>query len=50
MRMVCQRVLEAKVTVNDNPVGSIGRGLLVYLGVGEGDTIICEFFQTRRAR
>jgi D-tyrosyl-tRNA(Tyr) deacylase len=39
MRMVCQRVLEAKVTVNDNPVGSIGRGLLVYLGVGEGDTI-----------
>ena len=39
MRMVCQRVLEAKVTVNDRPVGSIGRGLLVYLGVGEGDTI-----------
>jgi D-tyrosyl-tRNA(Tyr) deacylase len=39
MRMVCQRVLEAKVTVNDSPVGSIGRGLLIYLGVGEGDTI-----------
>jgi D-tyrosyl-tRNA(Tyr) deacylase len=39
MRMVCQRVLEAKVTVNGSPVGSIGRGLLVYLGVGEGDTI-----------
>jgi D-tyrosyl-tRNA(Tyr) deacylase len=39
MRMVCQRVLEAKVTVNDEPVGSIGRGLLVYLGVGKGDTI-----------
>jgi D-tyrosyl-tRNA(Tyr) deacylase len=38
MRMVCQRVLEAKVTVNDRPVGSIGRGLLVYLGVGKGDT------------
>ena len=39
MRMVCQRVLEAKVTVNDRPVGSIGRGLLVYLGVGKGDTV-----------
>lgn len=39
MRMVCQRVLEAKVTVNDRLVGSIGRGLLVYLGVGEGDTV-----------
>jgi D-tyrosyl-tRNA(Tyr) deacylase len=39
MRMVCQRVLEAKVTVNDQPVGTIGKGLLVYLGVGKGDTI-----------
>jgi D-tyrosyl-tRNA(Tyr) deacylase len=39
MRMVCQRVLEAKVTVNDQPVGTIGRGLLVYLGVGKGDTV-----------
>jgi len=38
MRMVCQRVLEAKVTVNDQTVGSIGRGLLVYLAVGKGDT------------
>ena len=38
MRIVCQRVLEAKVTVNDKPVGTIGRGLLVYLGVGKGDT------------
>ncbi len=39
MRMVCQRVLEAKVIVNDQPVGTIGRGLLVYLGIGKGDTI-----------
>jgi len=38
MRIVCQRVLEAKVTVNDRPVGTIGKGLLVYLGVGKGDT------------
>jgi D-tyrosyl-tRNA(Tyr) deacylase len=39
MRMVCQRVLEANVTVNDQPVGTIGKGLLVYLGVGKGDTV-----------
>ena len=39
MRMVCQRVFEAKVTVDDQPVGTIGRGLLVYLGVGKGDTV-----------
>ena len=37
--MVCQRVFEAKVTVDDQPVGTIGRGLLVYLGVGKGDTV-----------
>lgn len=39
MRMVCQRVLEANVTVNNQTVGSIGKGLLIYLGVGKGDTI-----------
>jgi len=44
MRMVCQRVLEAKVTVNDQPVGAIGKGLLVYLGVGKGDTISDALF------
>jgi len=38
MRMVCQRVLEAQVTVNDQSVGKIGKGLLVFLGVGKGDT------------
>ncbi len=38
MRMVCQRVLEAQVTVNGQCVGKIGRGLLVFLGVGKGDT------------
>ena len=37
--MVCQRVLEAKVTVNNQTVGTIGKGLLVYLGVGKGDTV-----------
>jgi len=38
MRMVCQRVLEAEVKVNEQPVGKIDKGLLVYLGVGKGDT------------
>ncbi|MBN2590446.1 MAG: D-tyrosyl-tRNA(Tyr) deacylase [Sedimentisphaerales bacterium] len=39
MRIICQRVLEAQVKVNDDIVGSINRGLLVYLGVGKGDTL-----------
>jgi D-tyrosyl-tRNA(Tyr) deacylase len=39
MRMVCQRVLQAKVTVNNQPVGEMDKGLLVYLGVGKGDTV-----------
>ena len=38
MRIVCQRVLEAEVKVNDQRVGKIGKGLLAYLGVGKGDT------------
>lgn len=37
MRAVIQRVLEAKVEVGGEVVGQIGKGLLVYLGVGEGD-------------
>ena len=39
MRMVCQRVLQAEVKVNEQRVGKIGKGLLVYLGVGKGDTL-----------
>ncbi|MHC4062509.1 MAG: D-aminoacyl-tRNA deacylase [Planctomycetota bacterium] len=38
MRAVIQRVLQAKVEVDNRPVGKIDRGLLVYLGVGRGDT------------
>jgi len=38
MRFVCQRVLEAEVKVNGESVGKIDRGLLVFLGVGKGDT------------
>ncbi len=42
MRAVVQRVLRARVTVNDTvngeTTGEIGLGLLVLLGVGAGDT------------
>ena len=37
MRAVVQRVAWAKVEVDGNVVGSIERGLLVYLGAGKGD-------------
>ena len=38
MRLVVQRVLEASVSVRQEPVGEIGPGLLVFLGVGRDDT------------
>jgi D-tyrosyl-tRNA(Tyr) deacylase len=38
MRAVIQRVSHAKVEVEGNIIGQIGPGLLVYLGVGQGDT------------
>jgi D-tyrosyl-tRNA(Tyr) deacylase len=38
MRAVVQRVSRAKVTVNEQISGEIGMGLLVLLGVGDGDT------------
>jgi D-tyrosyl-tRNA(Tyr) deacylase len=38
MRAVLQRVSDAQVTVADTTVGEIGRGWLVLLGVGHGDT------------
>lgn len=38
MRAVVQRVSRAKITVNGETTGEIGRGLLVLLGVGAGDT------------
>ncbi len=37
MRAVVQRVAGAKVTVGEAVTGEIGAGLLVLLGVGEGD-------------
>ncbi len=38
MRAVVQRVSRAKVTVDGEVTGEIGHGLLVLLGVGQGDT------------
>ena len=38
MRAAVQRVTHAQVTVNDEVTGSIGRGLVVLLGVGNADT------------
>lgn len=37
MKAVVQRVNDARVEVDGRIVGSIGKGLLVYLGVGRGD-------------
>ncbi|MCL4440462.1 MAG: D-aminoacyl-tRNA deacylase [Firmicutes bacterium] len=38
MRAVVQRVQRGSVTVNNEVVGKIGHGLVVLLGVGQGDT------------
>lgn len=37
MRLAIQRVLEARVEVDGEVVGRIGRGLLALVGLGEGD-------------
>ena len=37
MRALLQRVTRAEVRVDDEPVGAIGRGLVVFLGVGPAD-------------
>jgi len=38
MRILIQRVNKASVSVDGESVGSIGRGMLVFLGVKNGDT------------
>ena len=39
MRFVIQRVTNSKVTINDEVRGQIGKGFMVLIGVGEGDTV-----------
>jgi len=38
MKALVQRVSRATVSVNDKIVGEIGRGLVVFLGVAQGDS------------
>lgn len=38
MRIVLQRVIEAKVDIDGVTKGKIGKGFLLLVGVGEGDT------------
>lgn len=38
MRLLIQRVKQAKVTVDQKEVGAIGRGLLLFLGIHKADT------------
>lgn len=38
MKIVLQRVTKASVTVDEKTVGSIDRGLLILLGIADGDT------------
>ena len=38
MKFVIQRVTKASVMVEGNVIGAIGRGFLVLVGVGDGDT------------
>jgi len=38
MKVVIQRVMEARVSVGEETIAGIGKGLLLLVGVGKGDT------------
>ena len=38
MRILVQRVREARVTVTEKAVAAVGKGLLVFLGIARSDT------------
>lgn len=40
MRILIQRVIQAEVKVEGKTIGKIGKGLLVFVGVGEGDDAV----------
>ena len=48
MRIVIQRVLEAKVEVDGQTVGQIGKGLLIFLGVAKTDTHVQADFLVQK--
>ena len=39
MKIVIQRVLRASVTIGGEPISSIGHGLMILVGVVEGDSL-----------
>lgn len=49
MRAVLQRVSRASVTVNEEVVGAIDRGIMVLLGVAQDDTDQDALFLARKA-
>ena len=50
MRAIVQRVKESNVEVKKSTIGAIGHGLLIFLGVGEGDEEKdCEYLANKIA-
>ncbi len=50
MRAVVQRVSSARVVVDGKTVGSIGTGMVIFLGVGRGDRRLdCEYLAEKIA-
>jgi D-aminoacyl-tRNA deacylase len=50
MRAVIQRVASARVRIGDRVTGEIGRGVLVLLGVGRGDTLADVHYMAGKIR